>query len=122
MSGILWERIQSFIAAAAISKGQGLKLGTNEQEITPATAATDVVMGFARRDAVLKDTVGVYFLGGQGYALNGATAIAKGATCKIDTSGKIEATTTAGDWICAIALEAIPANGIGRVHIVRFKL
>lgn len=63
---------QTAVAAAAITAGQALKLHSTEGQVTPTTAITDVICGFAIMTAASGDEV-VYQTGGI------VKAIAKGA-------------------------------------------
>ena len=119
-NGNRFENRSTWIAAAATLRGQAMKLATNALQLTPATAASDVIIGFAATAAAANDAFEIYEIFGDGYGLAAATAITKGTQCKIDTSGKLVATAAADDIIVAIAMEAIAANSVGRIKIVRY--
>jgi hypothetical protein len=79
-------------------------------EIALAAAGTDVVLGVITEEAVADKPVTVQY-DGQGKAIAGGS-ITAGARLTSDGSGKVVATTSAGDKVFGIALTAADSGDI----------
>ena len=106
---------RGFVAAADYSAKQYhiVKLGTNDNEVTLATAATDVLLGTLMNTPTAGDTAEVQLRGKGGTAkvkLGGT--VAKGDRLTTDGNSKAIATTTAGNQVLGIALYAGVANDV----------
>lgn len=97
----------TFTAAAAIAKGELVKLSSGK--VTPTTAATDLAIGVALDGAATGDIVPVAILGNY----TGTVQIKAGGAIAAGDQIAANATTTADstDVIIGIALEAAAASG-----------
>jgi hypothetical protein len=101
--------IVAFTAGAAITKGQLVKV-TGNMTVSPAAAATDAVIGVAITNAAANSKVSV-IVGCPIVYVTAGGAISAGAVVTSDASARAVASTTAGDRILGIALEAASAAG-----------
>lgn len=115
-------RYDTKVAQAAAVKGQAVKLGTGDKQVTPVTADTDLVHGFvALQDVRINDDCNVYREGGEATALAGG-AITKGALVKVTATGRVIVTTTANDQAVGYAIEAAANNELVRIFFTRIKV
>jgi hypothetical protein len=114
MSGIQEGRDRSFKAGANLSAKQYyfVKLDSTQNQMVLAAAATDKILGVLQDAPTSGDYGRVTLLNGQGTTLvTAAAAISLGAFVTSDSAGKAVATTTAGNLVCGVALEAATADG-----------
>jgi hypothetical protein len=100
---------KGFRTQAAVAMFTAVKTGTVNESVTPVTAVTDVVLGWAQETASAQDAtdgrvINVRMLGIT-RAIAGA-AITRGARVKITATGKVIAATAAG-----------PAHGIAMYSV-----
>jgi hypothetical protein len=122
MASYTTPRIFTFKASAAIAKGQVVIFGADGQHVTPATGATTALIGIAQGDAAAaEDPIEVALPGGGAKAKAGGT-ITKGALLTSDGSGLAVATTTGGDRIIGMAMDAAVSGDIFSVEVVASAL
>ena len=90
---------KGFTVQAAINMFYPVKMGTANETVTPVTAVTDAVVGWAQETASAQDatdgrSINIRVMGIT-RAVAGA-AIARGAAVKITATGKVITATTAG--------------------------
>lgn len=118
MSAISQPRIQTFVAAAAMTKGQAVKFGADEKHVALASASTDAVIGTVYSDSVISgDPVEVAIPGGGGKGLCHGTIAAGKFVCAY-TDGSLQQVTASGDRHCGIAMAAGVAGDIIPLEIV----
>lgn len=102
---------KGYVAAAAIADGILVKLNGSSQ-ITPATAATDAIIGVTD-GAVASGLVGnVRLRSAQGTVkIKAGAAVAVGAKVTSNGTGRGITTTTAGNEVVGLAIEAAAADG-----------
>jgi hypothetical protein len=101
----------SRVAAADLSAKQNFIVKTDANgKIVLAAAATDVILGTLRNAPGNNDTADVNAINGAGTGkVKVGAAVAKDAYLTTDANGKAIATTTAGNKVFGIALEAASA-------------
>jgi predicted RecA/RadA family phage recombinase len=104
----------AFTAGADITKGQLVKI-TGAMTVSPATGATDAVIGVAVTSAKAGGKVTVA-MGCPVVYVTAGGAVAVGSVVCSDAQGRTVATTTSGDRVLGIALE--PASAAGDVILV----
>lgn len=118
MSSMVKPLIFTFEAAAAIAKGQAVKLVTNNKTVTKVTATTDLSIGIAQNAAVnVGDLVEVALPGGGGKAL-AKTTISAGNILGHNADASIQKLASANDKIVAQALEDAVAGDIFSVMVL----
>lgn len=125
MSGIQMGRERAFIAGADLSAAPYtfVKLGSTQNQVVAATAGTDNIIGIVTNRPKSGHEAAVTLLNGTGTELvTASTTIALGAFVTATTGGKAVATTTSGDTVCGVALEAATGDGHQiEVMLTRFK-
>jgi hypothetical protein len=107
MSKAITGIVRSFLADAAITKGQIVKRTTTGVNV--ATADTDKILGVAIIDAAIGDQVSVQLTGTA--KVIASTVVAADAYVTATTGGKAVGTTTDKKNIVGIALESGAADG-----------
>jgi predicted transcriptional regulator len=98
----------TFVAAAAVTAGQPVKLTATEGEVTPCTAATDIAVGVAQDDADDGDTVPVALLGAKPGTI---IAVATGEISAGAEVNALGAPATTGHTVIGRALQAVSSSG-----------
>lgn len=94
----------SFKVNSAFTQGLAVKLGSADGTVDLATADTHYVFGITRTSGASGE-IAVIENGGYCKVVLGTGGASKGAFLTAGTGGKLVATTTGGDLVCAIALE-----------------
>ncbi len=104
MSSSLAPQVLVYKADAAISKGMGVKPGTDNQHVAKSVSATSLNFGIAQSaPTTAEDLVEVAVKGGcKGLA---AGVIAVGDLITVDSTGGLIATTTPGDRYFGMSLQ-----------------
>lgn len=121
MAGVLKTRFEygddiTAVAGAAVTAARALKWsalgagGQGKPTVIHTTAGTEMVYGFARRDAASGDDVTVTRRHTV-MLLEAGAAIAAGAEVMASTGGKVITRTGAGTYVIGIALHAAAADG-----------
>lgn len=115
MASTLQPIIQTFLAGGTIAKGQPVKLDTDKEHVVACSAATDKIVGLAQGAATSGQSVEIAVDGGGKGKAGGNIAL--GDLLTSDGSGLLIATTTAGDRVIGVAMDAAVANDIFDVKI-----
>jgi len=111
-------RIKSFLADAAILKGQAVKIGSDRQHVAKGAANTDDCVGVAQNTVTTaEDEIEVALQGGGAKGLAGET-ITAGKFLVSAADGDLEQTNASGDRIVAMAMEAAVVGDIFGVEVV----
>jgi hypothetical protein len=126
MSGITQDRTRTFKATADLSTSQFcfVKLDTsNQNQVVIAAAATDQIIGVLQNAPKAGDVAQVLLLNGNGTTLvQAAGAISIGAVVTSNASGLAVATTTTGNLVCGVAIDAAAASGdLIEVALLNYK-
>lgn len=105
-----FERTFAAEADLSSSKYRFVKPGTNDNQIAAAAAATDTIIGVLQNKPQANEHANVRFLGTTKVEAGGA--VTKGDYVTSDANGKAVVTTTEGNQLGGIALEAT-TNGDG---------
>lgn len=100
---------------------KAVKLDSTRNTVDVAAAVTDLGFGITQQTAVADEAVAVKKYG-YSLAQVGTGGWTKGAKLTPDTAGVLIATTTAGDKVCAIAMEAANAAELGEVYILDYPI
>jgi hypothetical protein len=107
-------RTRTFKAGADLSSSQYcfVKLDSTQNQVVLATAGTDKIIGVLLNAPVSGDVAEVGLLSGSGtYKIKASTSISLGAYVTATTGGKAVTTTTAGNVVAGIAMQAAGADG-----------
>lgn len=116
MSSILTPIVHTYLAGAALEKGQAVKLSSGA--VVKAAASTDRVIGIAQNTVTAAgDAVEVASIGGGAYAKAGGT-IAEGDLLGVNTDGDLVKVANQHDIIIAQAMEGAVDNDIFSVNVV----
>src|SRR5690349_196842 len=125
MSGFQIDRDRTFIAGADLSSSQYrlVKLDSTQNQVVVATAGTDNIIGYLQNAPKSGYEARVTLLNAQGTTqVVASAAISKGAFITATTGGKAIATTTSGDTVSGVAIDAAAADGdLIEVIPMRFK-
>lgn len=114
-------RVLAFYASAAIPAFTVVKGGADKSHVSPASAATDKVIGIAQNEVTASgDTVEVAIQGGGAKAKLGGT-VAFGDFLASNGSGALVATTTADDNVIAQAMQSGVSGDVIGVEVVSFN-
>jgi Uncharacterized conserved protein (DUF2190) len=117
MSAYFQPKVLTFKADAAIPMGCVVKAGSDNAHVAKSVLATNKNIGIAQNAAtILDDKVEVALTGGGAKGLAGGT-IAFGDLLTSDANGALVATTTAGDRIVGIAMDAAVAGDLFSVEV-----
>jgi translation elongation factor EF-1alpha len=117
MASTITPQIVTLKASGAIAKGSSVKLGSDAQHVTVASAGTDKQIGIAQcAAAAAEDMIEVAVTGGGAKGLSGGT-VARGDLLTSNASGALVATTTASDRIVAVAMDAAASGDILPVQV-----
>lgn len=110
--------LPSYVVSEAVAIYLPVKLGTAENTVDLATASTHRVIGFSQdlAQTVVGGALKVK-TSGRTLALVGTGGWAKGDRLTPSTAGTLITTTTAGDFVCAIAQEIGTAGTYQEVEI-----
>jgi translation elongation factor EF-1alpha len=112
MASTITPVIVTFKASGAIAKGSSVKMGSDDQHVSIASAATDKQVGIAQSAAAAaEDLIEIAVSGGGAKAISGGT-IARGDLLTSNASGALVATTTALDRIVGVAMSAAASGDI----------
>ena len=113
MSGQQIDRDRTFKAGADLTSSQFRFVKMSAQNtVVVATAGTDKIIGVLQNAPALNDTARVTLLNAQGTTqVVASAAIAVGAYVTATTGGKAVTTTTAGNVVAGIAVDAAAADG-----------
>ncbi len=112
MASMIRPLIATFEASAAISKGQAVKLVTNNKTVAKVAATTDQSIGIAQNAAVnVGDLVEVAMPGGGAKGL-AKTTIALGDILGHNADGSIQKVASASDRIIGVAMDSAVAGDI----------
>lgn len=111
-------QIISRVATAAIGQYLPVKNDSALNAVVVATAVTDRVEGFTDRSQTNAGSPVPVKVSGFTMALAGTGGWTKGAKLTPTTAGKLIATTTATDLVCAIAQEAASEDEYGQIRII----
>ncbi len=101
---------KNYIAEAAVSPFRIVKLGSADGKVTPAAAATDLLIGVANEvGPAINERCDVIHTG-IAFVEAGA-AVTRGSSITSDASGRGIATTTTANRVIGIALESASAAG-----------
>lgn len=125
MSGIQLGRARPFIAGADLSNYQYhfVKLGSTQNTVVLATAATDDIIGILENNPKSGWEAKVVLLNAQG-TMNviAGGAIAQGAKVTCNGSSRATSTVNSGDFVCGTAVDAASANGdVIEVIVSKYK-
>lgn len=123
MSTYAQPKILAFLSdTATIAEGSVVKVGSARTNVALAVTSTSLILGLAQSPvANAGDPVEVALPGGGGKGLCGSGgSIAAGDFLTADTSGALVTTTTTGDRVIAIAMEAAASGDLFSVHVVMF--
>lgn len=112
----------TFKCAAAIAIGLVVKPGADKEHAIVSAAATSKNFGINQTEAtVAEDPIEIALPGGGGLAKLGGT-VSFGDFLTADSAGKLVATTTAGNYVVAQALQDGVANDLIAVNVVSFLI
>ena len=113
MSGQQIDRDRTFKAGADLTSSQFRFVKMSAQNtVVVATAGTDKIIGVLMNAPALNDVARVTLLNAQGTTqVVASAAIAVGAYVTATTGGKAVTTTTAGNVVAGIAVDAAAADG-----------
>lgn len=86
MQGVTEILSKEFVADGAVTKYRIVKKGTDEDDLAPATAATEVLMGVAQHDAVDNERLRMMMIGISKVQYGGA--VTQGDLLTTDVNGK----------------------------------
>lgn len=111
--------LPSYVVSEAVGIYLPVKLGTADNTVDLATAATHRVIGFSQDlgQTVVGGALKVK-ASGNTLAVVGAGGWTKGDRLTPTTAGALITTTTAGDFVCAIAQETAAAGVYAEVRMV----
>ena len=108
MSSVNSPRIAAFLIDGAIAKGKAVKIGSDDQHVTPGAANTDRCIGINQSSSTdtstAEDTAEIALPGGGAKVLLGETVVA-GDDLVSHTDGTLVKPNAEGDQIIARALE-----------------
>ena len=112
---------KGFVATAALTKGELVKLSSGE--VVVATAATDAIIGVTENACEAGEVVSVRLLnaGGTAKIEAGTGGWTVGQFITSDGNGHGVDTTTAGNLIVGIALKAADAGDLAEVMLTCFQ-
>jgi hypothetical protein len=114
-------RISSFKQDGVVSAYLAVKPGTDAEHVAVASAATDKIIGIQQcASTAAEDIVEVAMPGGGGKAKLGGT-VSFGDYLTADSDGKLIATTTANNKVCAQAMSDGVANDVIPVEVLSFN-
>jgi len=114
--------IQIYRADGVIAKGMAVKAGSDSQHVAAATGKTDKIIGIAQNAAAaIDDQVEVALPGGGGKGLAGGTILFGDALTSDNSTGKLVATTTAGDHVIATAMDGAVVGDVFSLHVNRYN-
>jgi len=120
MSTFSQEFTRPFEAETALAAYRFVKGGTAENQVVPATTGTNKVRGVTLDRADASDGVSIQILGTA--LIEASAAIAIDAEVVSTADGKAVATTTSGDSVRGIALQAATASGdIIEIQLVNYQ-
>lgn len=112
MSSMVKPLIATFEAAAAIAKGQAVKLDSTGKIVTKCSATTDKAVGVAQNAAVnVGDLVEVALHGGGGKGL-AKTTINAGDILGVNADASIQKVASASDRVIGHALQDAAASDL----------
>jgi len=121
MSSTLTPVVNTYFCDAAIAKGKAVKIGTDKQHVAVGAANTDKCIGIAQNTVTTaEDAVEVAMVGGGAKGLLGE-GVSAGAYLVSHTDGTLVKANTAGDHVCAMALEDGDASDLINVAVVAFE-
>lgn len=109
--------MQTFRASGAVSKGKGVKFGSDGETVAQCSATTDKVIGIAQNDAASGELVEVAKPGGGAKALAGA-AIDIGDLLGVSATGALAKVAAQHERIIAVAQVAAASGDIFGVDVV----
>lgn len=101
---------KSYVASAAISPFRIVKLGAADGQVTSGAAATDLLIGVCNEVGPAINERCDVIHSGIAFVEAGA-AVTRGSSITSDASGRGIATTTTGNRVIGLALEAAGAAG-----------
>ena len=108
--------------AAIATLYKACKLDTARNSVVLASAASDIVIGINQETTVQAGEAVALKRGGYSLATVGSGGWTKGCALTADSAGGLIATTTAGDKVCAIAMEAANATEFGEVLLLPYPV
>lgn len=116
---IQFQRYSAWITQTDLVEGQAVTFGDSDLTVKAVSGPGDFVLGFAQGQ---KFTAGhdceIFREAGECYALNDATAIAKGDLVRVNAAGKIEKALS-NDLSVGYAMDNIAANKLGPIFFTR---
>lgn len=111
-------KIKTYLADAAIAKGQAVKLGSDEKHVAKGAANTDDCIGVAQSAAsAAEEAIEVALPGGGAKGLAGET-ITAGKLLVSASDGDLEQTNSSGDRVVAVALEGAAAGDLFATEVL----
>ena len=112
----------TFIADGVIALGKAVKIGSDNGHVVVGAANTDKCIGIYQGAATTAagDSAEVALIGGGAKAKLGE-GVSAGAYLVSHTDGTLVKANTAGDHVCAIAMEDGSADDIIAVEVVCFE-
>jgi hypothetical protein len=118
MASYTTPRIFTYKAAGAIGKGRVVSLGADAQHVALSTAATGKHIGITQGDTQnAEELIEVALQGGGAKAIAGGT-IARGDFLTSDAAGAVVTTTTGGDRVIGLAMDAAVAGDLLAVEVI----
>lgn len=109
--------IQTFRASGSVSKGKGVKFGSDAETVAQCSATTDKVIGIAQNDAASGELVEVAKPGGGAKGL-AEGVIALGDLLGVAATGALQKVAAQHERIIGVAQAAAAAGDIFGVDVV----